>query len=143
MSFCRYPSPFSFDRYSRLLDNIDKHENGLLSFSLAYKRFGLNKVEGGIQLREWLPAARSVALMGEFSKSPTLPPSLSLLLYSLLLSYCILSYFLTGTPHFLSSDFFLSACLIITREKHSYAYIYVYMYICIYMYVMDRMRMKN
>eukprot|EP00048_Salpingoeca_helianthica_P021922 m.15211 g.15211 ORF g.15211 m.15211 type:complete len:745 (-) comp6629_c1_seq1:438-2672(-) len=69
-----YLKPFAaryirrYDKYAKFIANIDKHEGGLVEFAGSYKRYGLVRTEGGIVLREWLPAARSVALMGDFNQ---------------------------------------------------------------------------
>ena len=57
-----------YDIYARLVDKLNRFEGGLVNFAGAYERFGINKSGAGIQFREWLPGAKSVALMGDFSK---------------------------------------------------------------------------
>ena len=49
------------------LKKFDDHEGGIVSFAESYKKFGLNKMPGGIQYREWAPCARKVCLCGDFN----------------------------------------------------------------------------
>jgi len=56
-----------FSHYQYLKHEITQKEGGLLQFALGYKRFGLNRVPGGIQYREWAPGARALYLTGDFN----------------------------------------------------------------------------
>lgn len=55
------------DLYRSWLKRFDDSEGGLLKLAQSYKKFGLNKVEGGIMYREWAPSARRVCLCGDFN----------------------------------------------------------------------------
>ncbi len=64
---------FEHDIYKRInmfkdwLQKFDKNEKGIVEFAGSYKRFGLNRVPGGIQYREWAPGAKRVSLCGDFN----------------------------------------------------------------------------
>lgn len=49
------------------MKKFDDSEGGLLGLAESYKKFGVNKVEGGIMYREWAPSARRVCLCGDFN----------------------------------------------------------------------------
>jgi len=54
-------------RYAYKKKQIEDAEGSLLKFSEGYKKYGFNRVEGGITYREWVPAAEQVYIMGEFN----------------------------------------------------------------------------
>jgi 1,4-alpha-glucan branching enzyme len=59
--------------YAGMRAAIDANEGGLDAFSQGYKKFGFNRGVGpdgkaaGIWYREWAPAAKALALIGEFN----------------------------------------------------------------------------
>jgi len=59
--------------YAGIRAAIDANEGGLDAFSQGYKKFGFNRGVGpdgstaGIWYREWAPAAKALALIGEFN----------------------------------------------------------------------------
>lgn len=55
------------DLYHNWIKRFDDAEGGILKIAESYKKFGLNRVEGGIQYREWAPCARRVCLCGDFN----------------------------------------------------------------------------
>lgn len=55
------------DLFKNWLKRFEDSEGGLLGLAESYKKFGLNKVEGGIMYREWAPSARRVCLCGDFN----------------------------------------------------------------------------
>lgn len=58
------------DRHSRFVNKkkeIEASEGNLVKFSQGYKKYGFNRVEGGITYREWVPNANQVYIMGEFN----------------------------------------------------------------------------
>ena len=58
-----------FGRFAEWVRRIEENESGLDPFSKGYEKFGLNSCPGGGQVyREWAPAARSLSLVGDFSK---------------------------------------------------------------------------
>jgi len=65
--------PFEHDIRARVnlfkdwMKRFDEHEGGLLELANGYKKFGLNKVKGGIMYREWAPSAKRVCLCGDFN----------------------------------------------------------------------------
>eukprot|EP00798_Chlamydomonas_sp_ICE-L_P009847 gene9847-7734_t len=60
-----------WDLFKRMRHAIDVNEGGMDKFTQGYKHFGLNRGEKdgkkGIWYREWAPAAKSIALVGEFN----------------------------------------------------------------------------
>lgn len=64
---------YRWNVFRGLRAKIDDVEGGLDAFSQGYKRYGLNRGVGpdgkahGIWYREWAPAAKAVALVGEFN----------------------------------------------------------------------------
>lgn len=64
---------YRWDAYKRVRAAIDEAEGGLDAFSQSYKKFGLHRGVGpdgkaqGVWYREWAPAAKAVALVGEFN----------------------------------------------------------------------------
>ena len=60
-------------KFKSVKQSIVEAEGGLGEFAKSYQKYGLNKVAGGIQFREWLPGAQQVNLVGDFSKSLILP----------------------------------------------------------------------
>lgn len=55
------------DLFNSWLKRFDENEGGILNLAESYKRFGLNRVKGGIQYREWAPSAQKVSLCGDFN----------------------------------------------------------------------------
>ncbi|XP_020979293.1 1,4-alpha-glucan-branching enzyme 1, chloroplastic/amyloplastic-like [Arachis ipaensis] len=60
-------SNYSFGRYLRLREDIDKHEGGLDPFSRGHENFGFRQSVTRITYREWAPGAKSAALIGDFN----------------------------------------------------------------------------
>ena len=58
-----------YDAYRERLDQIDKYEGGLATFSEGYKSMGFQVDEkGGVRYREWAPNAVEARLIGDFSE---------------------------------------------------------------------------
>ncbi len=55
-------------KYIQLRELIDTHESGLVSFSHGEKLFGLRRSNSGWTLREYLPGAAAVHLIGDFNE---------------------------------------------------------------------------
>lgn len=55
------------DLFNGWLKKFDDSEGGISNFAGSYKNFGLNRVKGGIQYREWAPSAQKVCLCGDFN----------------------------------------------------------------------------
>lgn len=60
-------SPHRYARVQRVKQELVEKEGGLANFAKGYEKFGLLKVTGGIQYREWAPGARELRLTGDFS----------------------------------------------------------------------------
>lgn len=62
---------YRWNVYRNIRNAIDEHEGGMNGFTQGYKYYGLNRGEcngrQGVWYREWAPAARAVALVGEFN----------------------------------------------------------------------------
>lgn len=64
---------YRWNVFRGLRAKIDASEGGMDAFSQGYKKYGLNRGVGpdgkaaGIWYREWAPAAKAVALVGEFN----------------------------------------------------------------------------
>jgi len=58
---------YRINTYKNWIKKFDDHEGGIIGFAGSYKKFGLNRVEGGIMYREWAPCAQKVALCGDFN----------------------------------------------------------------------------
>lgn len=55
------------NKFREWIKKFDESEQGILGFSDSYKKFGLNRVPGGIQYREWAPCAKKLCLCGDFN----------------------------------------------------------------------------
>ena len=55
--------------FKQYLEKIDHFENGLLSFTESYKRYGINvDSNNNITVLEWAPGAKNMYLRGDFSE---------------------------------------------------------------------------
>ncbi len=69
----RYLAPYAeslryrFNKFTERLSDIEEAEGSLDHFSTAYKRMGLNVVDGGVEYREWAPAAKEMYIFGDFN----------------------------------------------------------------------------
>nr|QKY15163.1 starch branching enzyme (1,4-alpha-glucan branching enzyme II) (SBE2) [Polytomella parva] len=63
---------YRWNLFKNLRNAIDQHEGGFDKFSQGYKIYGFNRGEHngvqGVWYREWAPAAKALALVGEFNK---------------------------------------------------------------------------
>lgn len=62
------PLRYRYAKFTEKLADIEGAEGSLEAFSTAHKRMGLNIVEGGVEYREWAPAAKEMYLFGDFNK---------------------------------------------------------------------------
>ncbi|KAK2998713.1 hypothetical protein RJ639_023622 [Escallonia herrerae] len=58
---------YRYGHYKKMCEAIDKFEGGLEVFSRGYEKFGFVRSATGITYREWAPAAKSAALIGDFN----------------------------------------------------------------------------
>ncbi|XP_043699558.1 1,4-alpha-glucan-branching enzyme 1, chloroplastic/amyloplastic-like isoform X3 [Telopea speciosissima] len=58
---------YRYEHYKKMRALIDKHEGGLETFSCGYEKFGFNRSATGVTYREWAPAAKWAALIGDFN----------------------------------------------------------------------------
>ncbi|KAK2970574.1 hypothetical protein RJ640_030947 [Escallonia rubra] len=58
---------YRYGHYKKMREAIDKFEGGLEVFSRGYEKFGFVRSATGITYREWAPAAKSAALIGDFN----------------------------------------------------------------------------
>ena len=49
-----------YQRYQKLKHEIEKNEGSLANFASSYERFGLHRVKGGFEYKEYAPAAKEV-----------------------------------------------------------------------------------
>ena len=55
--------------FKQYLENIEKHENGLLKFTESYKTYGINiDQNNNVTVLEWAPSAKNMYLRGDFSR---------------------------------------------------------------------------
>lgn len=55
------------EKFKEWLKKFEESEHGIIEFAGSYTKFGLNRVKGGIQYREWAPCAKKVCLCGDFN----------------------------------------------------------------------------
>ena len=53
--------------FNEKLPDIKEVEGSLNEFSIAYKRIGLNLVDGGAEYHEWAPAAKEMYIFDDFN----------------------------------------------------------------------------
>ena len=58
---------FRMSTFKNWLTKFEASEGGILGLTDSYKKFGLNRVKGGIEYREWAPCAKKVCLCGDFN----------------------------------------------------------------------------
>ena len=69
----RYLEPYAealryrYNKYHQLLSAIESSEGSLDSFSKSYQHMGLHRVKGGVEYKEWAPAAKEMYLFGDFN----------------------------------------------------------------------------
>jgi 1,4-alpha-glucan branching enzyme len=60
---------FSYHVFQKILKQLDTEEQGIDTFTSAYKHFGIhiNQQTNEINIKEWAPGAKAMYIRGDFS----------------------------------------------------------------------------